>query len=126
MNVVDTSGWIEALLDAPNAEFFKPVIRHTSELIVPTISIFEVYRIVLRTRGKDFADEAVGAMTTGQVIELDAELATSAATLAHSEKLAMADAIILATARRFDATIYTQDADLKRFETVKFREKRKS
>ena len=127
MNVVDTSGWIEAFLDDPNAGFFKPVIRQLDELIVPTISIYEVYRIVLRLHGKDIADEAATAMTSAAiVVDLDHELATSAATLAHSEKLAMADSIILATAVKHRATLWTQDADLKRFPNVKFREKRKA
>jgi predicted nucleic acid-binding protein len=126
MNVVDSSGWIEYLLDGSGADFFEPVIWNADDLVVPTISIFEVYRVVLRIKGREIAGDSVAAMARGQMIELDAELATSAAALAHAEKLGMADAIILATALKFGATIWTQDADLKRFDNVKFREKRKS
>jgi len=126
MNVVDSSGWIEYLLYGSGADFFEPVIRNADELVVPTISIFEVYRVVLRLKGRDIAADSVSVMTRGRIIELDAELATLSATLAHIEKLSMADAIILATAQEFSATIWTQDADLKRFDNVKFREKKKS
>jgi len=99
MNVVDTSGWIESIVDAPNADFFRPSIIASEELVVPTISIFEVYRVVLRLQGEESASESIGMMTLGQVVDLDTELAAAAARLAHEEKLAMADAIILATAR---------------------------
>ena len=44
---------------------------------------------------------------------------------AHEHKLAMADGIILATARHYDATIWTQDADFEGLEKVKFRAKAK-
>jgi len=124
MNVVDTSGWIESIVDAPNADFFRPSIIASEELVVPTISIFEVYRVVLRLQGEESASESTGMMTLAQVVNLDTELAAAAARLAHEEKLAMADAIILATARRFNATLWTQDVDLKRFDNVKFRGKR--
>lgn len=123
MNVVDSSGWIEFLTDGPGASFFATAIQDHDALLVPSISIFEVYRLVLRERGQRDAEMAVGAMRTGRVVDLNVELAVSAAELAHDLKLAMADSIILATARAYGAVLWTQDADLEGHEGVKYQSK---
>ena len=126
MNVIDSSGWLEYFTGGANAAFFQRAIEDRSNLLVPTISIFEVFRHVLRNRGEPHAYQASAAMTEGAVaIELTMGIATLAATLAHEHKLAMADSIILATARQFDATIWTQDVDFEGLEKVKFRAKPK-
>ena len=44
MNVVDSSGWLEYFADGPNAAFFAPPIKDLEHLIVPTISILEVFK----------------------------------------------------------------------------------
>lgn len=123
MNVVDSSGWIEFFMDGAGADFFQQPILQTNELLVPSICLFEVYRLVLRQRGEEAALEMVGQMRTGRVIELDADLAISAAALAHEKKLAMADSIILATAMNYDAILWTQDADLSNFPDVRYHPK---
>lgn len=123
MNVVDSSGWLEFYAGGANAAFFQAPIEAAEELIVPTISIFEVYRHFLRERGEQDALKAVGGMRGGTVVDLDHQLATAAAMLAHMHKLAMADGIILATARRFKATLWTQDSDFKELPGVTYRAK---
>lgn len=123
MNVVDSSGWIEYFMDGAGADFFEQPIIQTAELIVPAICLFEVYRLVLRERGEEEALEVVSQMRSGRVIELDANLAISAAALAHENKLAMADSIILATAMNCDAILWTQDADLSDFPDVRYHPK---
>lgn len=125
MNVLDSSGWIELFREGPNADFFQPIAQQKTELIVPTIVIYEVYRQALVQYDEAHANAFAGAMVAGQVVDLDANLATSAATLAHEHKLAMADAIILATAQRFDATVWTQDADFESIPGVQYRPKLK-
>jgi predicted nucleic acid-binding protein len=122
---VDSSGWLEYYTGGANAAFFRPVIETDETLIVPTIVIYEVFRHVLRNVGEEEALVAVGAMQERNVIELSAMIARLAAKLAHEHKLAMADSIILATARQFDATIWTQDVDFEGLEKVKFRAKPK-
>ena len=111
MNVVDSSGWLEYFADAPNAGFFAPVIEDVSELLVPSISIYEVFKQVLRQRGEDAALQAVALMHQGQVVDLNSAIALSAARLSTETNLPMADSIMLATARAYDATLWTQDAD---------------
>ncbi len=115
MNVVDSSGWLEYFGDGPNADFFADAIAIMDNLLVPTVSVYEVYKRVLQQRGEDAAQAAVAIMIQGSVVDLDLTIALGAADLSNQLKLAMADSIILATARAHNATLWTQDAD---FETV--------
>ncbi len=123
MNVVDSSGWLEYFADGPNAEFFAPAIEETSELIVPTLSLFEVFKKVLQQRGEGAALQAIAVMMEGEVVDLTAELALMAAKLSVERKLPMADSVMLATALAHDATLWTQDADFKDVENVRYIEK---
>jgi len=111
MNVVDSSGWLEYFANGRNADFFAPALADPAELIVPAVSIFEVFKRVLQQRGEAAALQASALMQQGRVEVLDASSAMVAAKLSHELKLPMADSIMLATARRFDAELWTQDAD---------------
>ena len=120
MNVVDSSGWIEYLTDSPNADFFAPVIQDTAQLIVPSISIYEVFKILLRDNIEEIAMERILQMSRGQIVPLDRELAIAAARLSLELRLPMADSIILATAQAYDATLWTQDVDFEGVEDVRY------
>jgi predicted nucleic acid-binding protein len=111
MNLVDSSGWLSYVADDENASFFASAVEDTERLVVPTICVYEVFKRVLRDRGQDVAMTIVAAMLQTKVVELDASLALAAAELSVEYKLPMADSIILATARVFDATVWTQDTD---------------
>jgi len=121
VNLVDSSAWLEYFADGPNASFFATAVEKSRELIVPTIVVLEVYKRVLQQRNARAALEAVAVLRQGHIIDLTATLAIAAASLSHSEKLPMADSIILATARSENAVIWTQDADFERITGVKFR-----
>jgi len=123
MNVVDSSGWLEYFADAPNADFFAPAIENVSELIVPSISIYEVFKRVLQQRSEDDALLAIVTMQQGQVVNLDSRIALSAAKTSVELRLPMADSIILATARAYNATLWTQDSDFEGIEGVQYIEK---
>jgi toxin FitB len=123
MNVVDSSGWIEYLSGGPNAEFFREPIEDEATLLVPSLSLFEVYRHLLRHLGRDDALQIVAAMRQGSVIDLDARLALSAAESSVANKLALADSIMLATAQAHDAVFWTQDADFEGLEGVRLSRK---
>lgn len=124
MNVVDSSGWIEYLSGGGNAAFFRKPIESTEPLVVPSLSLFEVYRHMLRHVGREDALNVVAAMRSGGVVELDDRLALEAAELSVETKLALADSIILATARAHDAELWTQDSDFEGFEGVRYRVRR--
>ena len=108
---MDSSGWLEYFADGPNADFFAPAIVDVAGLLVPTISLYEVFKRVLQQQGEDKALEAVAVMMQGEVVELDTTIAISAAKLSDKWKIPMADSIMLATARDRDADFWTQDAD---------------
>ncbi|RME46162.1 MAG: type II toxin-antitoxin system VapC family toxin [Caldilineae bacterium] len=126
MNVVDSSGWLEYFADGPNAEFFAPVIENVSELIVPSISIYEVSKRVLQQRDEGDALRAIAVMRQGMEVGLDTTLALHAARLSVAYKLPMADSVMLATARAHEATLWTQDADFKGIEGVEYIERKGS
>jgi predicted nucleic acid-binding protein len=124
LNVVDSSAWIEYFTEGSNAGFFAPSIEDRKELIVPSICLFEVFRLIYRRAGKMEALEKTAVMREGLVIELTTTLSLSAASLSLKHKLAMADSIILATAQAHNAKIWTQDADFEGLPNVKFRRKK--
>ncbi len=119
-NVVDSSGWLEYFADAPNAQFFASAIEKTKDLIVPSISILEVFKHVLRQRTEKEAFESIECMLQGTVIDLDLETSLSAAKLAVQHKIPLADSIILATGLAHEATIWTQDDDFEGLPNVKY------
>ena len=120
MNVVDSSGWLEFFADGPNASVFAPVIQKPGDLIVPTISLYEVFKRVLQQRDESQALQAVALMEQGLLVELSASLALSAAKASSDLRLPMADSIMLATAREYDATLWTQDTDFRDVEGFRF------
>ena len=120
MNVVDSSGWLEYFADGPNAAVFAKPLQATSTLIIPSISLFEVFKRVMTQRGEDIALEAVAMMRQGRVVPLDDALALDAARLSVEHRLPMADSIILATALAHRATLWTQDADFEGIPGVRY------
>jgi predicted nucleic acid-binding protein len=120
MNVVDSSGWLEYFADTANAEFFAAPIEDTENLLVPTISLFEVFKKILKQKDEGEALQAVALMQQGQVIDLDMGLSLDAARLSIEHKLPMADSYFLATARAFDAILWTQDSDFHGLEGVEY------
>jgi len=111
MNVVDSSGWLEYFANGSNASFFAPAIEDIGNLVVPAISIFEVFKRVLQQKGESDALQAAALMQQGQVIDLNVPIALRAAKVSVDYKLPLADSIILATALEYNAILWTQDAD---------------
>jgi predicted nucleic acid-binding protein len=124
MNVVDSSGWLEYFADGPNADFFAGAVENTPELIVPTLSIYEVFNKVLQQRDEGDALQAAAVMQQGRVVELDTAIAMRAAKVSVESGLPMAGSVMLATARMHDATLWTQDGDFENLEGVEYIEKR--
>ncbi len=124
MNVVDSSAWLEYFANGPNASFFASAIEQTEDLLVPSLTLYEVFRRVLTQRDEGQALQAVAVMQQGTVVDLDSRTALEAARISHEAKLPMADSIILATARVHDATLWTQDADFKGLAGVQFRKRK--
>lgn len=123
MNVVDSSGWLEYFANGANAEFFAPPILDTLHLVVPTLSLYEVFKRVLQQRGRPEALQAVALMRQGQVVDLDSTIALQAAALSLQHRLPMADSVMLASAQAHRATLWTQDADFASVPGVRYQAK---
>jgi predicted nucleic acid-binding protein len=120
MNLLDSSGWLEYFTDGANAGHFTEPLEDIDTLIVPTICLYEVFKVVLRESGEDDAIQAIALMKQGAVVDLTQEIALQAAKISHDEKLPMADSIILATAWKYGAIIWTQDTDFQGKPSVMF------
>ncbi|MFQ6105107.1 MAG: type II toxin-antitoxin system VapC family toxin [Candidatus Glassbacteria bacterium] len=124
MNVVDSSAWLEYFADGPNAKYFSNPIEDTSQLVVPTLSIYEVFKKVLQQTDESRALQAIALMQQGLVVELGSSLALNAAKLSIKHKLPMANSIILATSRAYDAILWTQDSHFKGLDGIKYHKKK--
>jgi len=120
MNIVDSSGWLAYFADEPNAKHFLAPLNDTNSLVVPTVTIYEVFKVVLRESNENEALQAAAAMRKGRVVDLTASMAISASRISLEHKIPMADSIILATAKEFKAVIWTQDSDFKNMADVKY------
>ncbi len=124
MNVVDSSAWLEYFANGPNASFFSRPIERADELLVPSLTIYEVFKRVLQQRAESDALHTVAVMQQGTVADLDARIALVAARISLEAKLPMADSIVLATARAYGATLWTQDAYFKSMAGVQYRKRK--
>lgn len=120
MNIVDSSGWLSFFADESNAKHFLAPLNDSALLVVPTITIYEVFKVILRESSENEALQAVIAMQKGRLVELNASLAIAASKLSIEYNLPMADSIILATAQEYKAIIWTQDADFQNISSVKY------
>lgn len=120
MNVVDSSAWLSYFAGDKNARAFSTAIENLDELLVPSITLTEVFKSILRQRDEESALLAIAHMKQGTVIPLDAELAIDAGSFGVLHKLPLADSIIFASACKYQATIWTQDDDFKGLPNVKY------
>jgi toxin FitB len=123
--LVDSSGWIEFLGDGPLANRFAPYFEWEERLVVPAIVLYEVYKKLLSVQGSSAADRFLSAALRARVVPIDERLALLAARISLDRRLAMADAMIYATALEARAHLFTTDAHFQGLpEATVFRDKR--
>lgn len=120
MNIIDSSGWLVYFAGEPQSKNFMGILDEPDTLIVPTITLYEVFKVVLREASENEAFQAIAAMKKGKVVDLTQSLALSASKLSLKHKLPMADSIILATARLYNAIVWTLDSDFKHIDGVNY------
>lgn len=120
MNVVDSSAWLSYFAGNRNVSRFAGAIEDLENLLVPSITLTEVFKHIYRHRDEESALAAVAHMEQGRVVPLDSELAINAASFGIAHKLQLADSIIFATARKYRATLWTQDSDFQGLPQVKY------
>lgn len=120
MNIVDSSGWLEYFSGGPNSDKFEIPLKNPSSLIVPVITIYEVFKVVLRETGENEALQVIASMQKGSVIDLNTSIAINASRISLKYSLPMADSIILSTAQSYGCVIWTQDSDFENLPNVNF------
>ena len=120
MNVIDSSGWIEYLLDSPRADLFAPAIEQRDSLVVPVVALYEVHKILSRKLPAEKVEAALDVMRLGRVVDLTDRRAIVAANVAVEHRLAMADAVMYSVALEFKATFWTQDVDYQGLASVNY------
>jgi predicted nucleic acid-binding protein len=118
--VIDSSGWVEFFTDGPLADTYASRLRNLPSIVTPVIVIYEVYKRLKRELSEDDGIVAVSAMQGTRVVAIDQEIALTAADLSLEHGLAMADALVLATARKFSAELITSDRDFERISGVTY------
>lgn len=126
MKVVDSSAWIEFFTDGPLAARFAPYLDEPEEIVTPTIVLYEVYKLIRRERDEEAGLVAVAAMERTRLAPLTEAVALTAADLALEHRLAMADAIVYATARLEGADVVTADEDFRDLPGVIYHGKKRS
>lgn len=120
MNVVDSSCWLEFFSGSAVGESVAPVLEKGKELLVPAITLHEVFKKILLELDEDRALLAVAHMKQGHVVDLTADLAISAARIGKEHQLPTTDAIIYATCKKYGATLWTQDRHFRSLDNVRY------
>ncbi|MGE3920141.1 MAG: type II toxin-antitoxin system VapC family toxin [Gammaproteobacteria bacterium] len=108
--VVDTCGWIEWLTEGKLCSEFYKYLKHPQHLLIPTIVQYELYKWITKNRDENLALQIIAVTEQSEVISLDQTHTLLAADVALSRRLAMADAIVYATALQSNATLVTCDS----------------
>jgi predicted nucleic acid-binding protein len=111
--LVDSSGWIEFFTEGPNARRYGRHLEKASDLVTPSIVLYEVYKLIKRERTEEEALLAAAQIQKTRVVPLSDSLALAAADVSLERRLAMADAIVYATAQAEGAELVTGDRDLR-------------
>ena len=110
MRVVDTSAWIERLVDSPLGKKLGKAFPDRAQCIVPTLVQLELAKWLARETDEDRTDQVIAYTQKCVVVPMDTRIALSAARLCREYKLATADAVVYATAREQDADVLACDA----------------
>jgi toxin FitB len=107
--LVDSSGWVEYLGNGPKADAFGAVLSRENCIVVPTVVIYEVHKKLQKLGKESAASQFLSHAYRARIAPLDVDLAVAAAQVALQTRLAMADAMIYATAVLYRAQLVTQD-----------------
>ena len=120
MVLVDTSAWIEWLIGSATGDEVAKHLPDQQDWLVPTMVQLELAKWLAREVGEDRADQVIAFTQDCQVVPIDTEIALVAAEACRENRLATADAIILATARAREASLVTYDGHFKHIAGVTF------
>jgi predicted nucleic acid-binding protein len=119
---IDSYGWIERFTEGPKAKEYNAIIdpAPVGEIVTATVVLYEVYRRIKQAKGEETALEATAALSGTNIVALDQTIALEAADFSLEHHLHMSDALVYATARHYEAQLYTSDEDLRKLKSVTF------
>jgi len=123
MNIIDSSFWLEYFAGTEAGNIVSELIENVNDLIIPTITIYEVFKKLLFERNEDDALMAIAHMKQGKIVNLSEEISLSAAKISKTYKLPMADSIIYATNLKYNCVLWTQDQHFIELKSVNYFEK---
>jgi predicted nucleic acid-binding protein len=122
--LIDSWAWIEYWKGEGLAMEAARYIEGDEESVVSTINIAEIYFWVARYYDEGKANEKLRTVEKRcHVIAVERETAIAAAKIRILNKLALADSLIVATARSAGGKVVTGDSDMKHLEDVIFLKK---
>jgi len=108
LKLIDACGWLQYVLKGPRSETYRDYLLGET-ILVPTVVMYEVYKVIARDLSEELAAQTAVQMKTKLVVPLTDDIAFYAADICLKHRLAMADAIVYATARTYEATLVTSD-----------------
>jgi predicted nucleic acid-binding protein len=123
MIVIDSSCWIEYFSGTELSKKFFNLIQNTTDILVPTIILNEVFKKLIYAVSEKEALFAIAQMEEGKVIDITRDIALESARYSKHLRLPLADSIIYATTMKFNATLYTLDKHFKDLPNVNYFEK---
>jgi toxin FitB len=122
MIAIDSYGWIERFTNGPKASKYNELIDQTrpAEIITSVVVLYEVYKKVKKIKGEQIALENVAVLTQTHVVPIDDTLSLEAADFSLEYGLHFSDALVYATARRFETQLCTSDEHFKVLPHVKW------
>ena len=120
MRVVDSSGWLEVFVDGPLADKYEKYLSDASEVVTPTVVLYEVYKKIRRECSEEEALIAAAQIQKTHLVPLTEALALAAADISLEHRLAMVDSIVYATALSHRAQLISSDADFARLPNVTY------
>jgi toxin FitB len=111
LTLIDSSGWLEFLTDGPLAEKYASYLSDLSQVLTPAVVLYEVYKRIRRERGEEDALVVAAQLKKTRIVPLTDTIAMRVAELSLEHHLAMADAMVYATAMLHGVLLVTSDSD---------------
>jgi toxin FitB len=113
---LDSSCWLEVFDGGARAPLFQKQVAAVDDMLVPVMTVYEVFKYLRRKLGQDAASRAATYMQRGNMVDIDSALVLDAA----SNGLPLADSLIYATTQLHGAELWTQDAHFEGLPGVKY------
>ena len=123
MIVIDSSLWLEYFIGSKYSDIINDFLNVPQNILVPSIILTEIYKKILNEWNESIANDYIAQFQEYKIINLDFQIAISAAKIGKEHKLLIADSIIYASTLSYNATLYTMDKHFKGLKNIEYFEK---